>query len=212
MSRGILGRKLGMTQMFDEAGRAVAVTVIEAGPCWVVAKRTPEKHQYRAVQLGFEEARPNRVTKAEAGHAQKAGVPVPRVLREFRTEEGKGLDTLEVGAEVRADIFQVGDRVDVTGITKGKGFAGVIKRWNFARGPMSHGSMYPRRVGALNATGPARVFKGRKMPGRMGGKRRTVQSLQVMQVDSERNLLVVKGAVPGPRRGLLLIRESVRAR
>ncbi|NMA71320.1 MAG: 50S ribosomal protein L3 [Firmicutes bacterium] len=212
MSRGILGRKLGMTQMFDEAGRAVAVTVIEAGPCWVVAKRTPEKHQYRAVQLGFEEARPNRVTKAEAGHAQKAGVPVPRVLREFRTEEGKGLDTLEVGAEVRADIFQVGDRVDVTGITKGKGFAGVIKRWNFARGPMSHGSMYHRRVGALNATGPARVFKGRKMPGRMGGKRRTVQSLQVMQVDSERNLLVVKGAVPGPRRGLLLIRESVRAR
>jgi len=212
MSRGILGRKLGMTQIFDEAGRAVAVTVIEAGPCRVVAKKTPEKHQYRAVQLGFEEARPGKATKAEIGHAQKAGVPTPRVLREFRTEEGKGLDQLEVGAEVRADIFQVGDLVDVTGITKGKGFAGPVKRWNFNRGPMSHGSMYHRRVGSLNAQAPQRVFKGRKMAGRMGGERRTVLSLQVMQVDPERNLLVVKGAVPGPRRGLLLIRESVRAR
>lgn len=212
MSRGILGRKLGMTQIFDESGRAVAVTVIEAGPCRVVAKRTPEKHQYRAVQLGFEEARPSRVTKAEAGHAQKAGVPTPRVLREIRTQEGQGLDGLEVGAEVRADVFQAGDRVDVTGISKGKGYAGPIKRWNFNRGPMTHGSMYHRRVGSLNATDPARVFKGRKMPGRMGGKRRTVQSLQVVQVDPERNLLLVKGAVPGPRRGLLLIRESVRAR
>lgn len=212
MSRGILGRKLGMTQIFDESGQAMAVTVIEAGPCRVVAKRTPETHRYRAVQLGFEEARPGRVTRAEAGHAAKAGVPTPRVLREIRTSEGEEMDALEVGATVRADVFKVGDRVDVTGISKGKGYAGTIKRWNFHRGPMSHGSMYHRRVGSLNATDPARVFKGRKMPGRMGGKRRTIQSLQVVQVDPERNLLVVKGAVPGPRRGLLLIRESVRGR
>ncbi|BAS29088.1 50S ribosomal protein L3 [Limnochorda pilosa] len=212
MSRGILGRKLGMTQIFDESGRAVAVTVIEAGPCRVVAKRTPEQNRYRAVQLGFEEARPNRVTRAEAGHAKKAGVPTPRVLREIRTVEGRGIDGLQVGETVRADVFQVGDRVDVTGISKGKGFAGTVKRWNFNRGPMSHGSMYHRRVGSLNATDPQRVFKGRKMPGRMGGKRRTVQSLQVVQVDPERNLLLVQGAVPGPRRGLLIIRESVRTR
>lgn len=212
MARGILGRKLGMTQIFDDSGQAMAVTVIEAGPCWVVAKRTPETHRYRAVQLGFEEVRPDRVTRAEAGHAAKAGVPTPRVLREIRTSEGEEMDALEIGATVRADVFKVGDRVDVTGISKGKGFAGTVKRWNFGRGPMSHGSMYHRRVGSLNATDPQRVFKNRKMPGRMGGKRRTVQSLQVVQVDPERNLLVVKGAVPGPRRGLLLIKESVRGR
>ncbi|WP_027718595.1 50S ribosomal protein L3 [Desulfovirgula thermocuniculi] len=208
MPKGILGRKVGMTQIFTEAGEAVPVTVIEAGPCVVVQKKTPERDGYSAIQLGFGAVSEKRVNKPLKGHFARAGVRPVRFLREIRVDN---VEEYQVGQEIRADIFSVGEKVDVTGTSKGHGFAGGIKRHGFQRGPMAHGSKYHRRPGSLGAKGPARVFKGRKLPGHYGVERVTVQNLEVMRVDPERNLLAVKGSVPGPRGGLLLIREAVKA-
>jgi len=199
-----------MTQIFDDAGNIVPVTVIEVGPCRVVQKKTTETDGYEAVQVGIGEVKERRVNKPLKGHFAKAKVEPHRHLREIRTEDSEIMRSLEVGQELRADLFQAGEYVDVTGISKGKGFAGVIKRWNFNRGPMEHGSMYHRRVGSLGATDPQRVFKGRRMPGRMGGERRTVQRLRVVKVDAERNLLLIRGSVPGPKGALVEIRETVK--
>ncbi|MCL5781157.1 50S ribosomal protein L3 [Desulforamulus profundi] len=209
MPKGILGKKVGMTQIFNEAGVAIPVTVVEAGPCLVVQKRSPENDGYSAVQLGFGEKRENLLNKPTKGHLAKAGVRPVRFLRELKVEN---LDEYQVGQEIKADIFAEGEKVDVVGTSKGKGFAGGIKRHNFHRGPMAHGSKYHRRPGSSAAKGPARTFKGRKLPGHMGVERVTVQNLQIVKVDPERNLLAIKGAVPGPRGGLLLVKNSVKAK
>lgn len=205
----ILGRKVGMTQVFDEQGQAVAVTVLRAGPCVVVQRRTPATEGYSAVQLGFEPARAGKVNRPLGGHFERAKVGPVRVLREFRCPDGS---EFQPGQEIKVDIFGLGDAVDVSGTSKGKGFAGVIKRWGFRRGPMGHGSKYHRRVGSLQSRAASRVFKGRKMPGRMGGAKVTAQNLKVVGVDPERHILVVKGAVPGPNGGLVSIRARQRAR
>lgn len=210
MPKAILGRKLGMMQIFDERGSAVPVTVIEAGPCTVVQKKTVEKDGYAALQLGFGDIRERLVNGPLKGHYTRAGAVPQRHLREIRVGEGEDLAKLEVGAKLTAAIFASGEHVDVTGLTKGKGFAGVVKRHGFRRGPMAHGSMYHRRVGSLGATDPARVFKGRRMPGRLGGARRTIQGLKVVRVDPERNLLLIKGSVPGNPGSLVLIRQTVK--
>ncbi|MBE3579987.1 MAG: 50S ribosomal protein L3 [Caldanaerobacter subterraneus] len=210
MKKGILGKKHGMTQIFDEKGEVIPVTVIEAGPCVVVQKKTVEKDGYNAIQVGFGDISEKRVNKPLLGHFKKAGVSPKRYLREFRLDDISGY---EVGTEIKVDIFKPGDRVDVTGISKGKGFAGVIKRYGARRGPMSHGSKYHRRVGSMGATtDPGRTFKGKKMPGRMGSDRVTIQNLEVVKVDPELNLLVVKGSVPGPKGSLLIIRDSVKSK
>ena len=210
MPKGILGKKLGMTQIFDETGHAVPVTVIEAGPCVVVQKRTAERNGYTALQLGFDPLPEKRVNKPLKGHFQAAGVKPVRYLREVRVRADEDFAGLEVGAEIKADVFSAGEYVDVVGVTKGKGFAGTVKRHNFKRGPMSHGSMYHRRVGSLGSTGPQRVFPGRRMAGRLGGERRTIQGLKVVRVDADRNLILLKGSVPGPRGSLVLIKETVK--
>ncbi|MEW5865781.1 MAG: 50S ribosomal protein L3 [Bacillota bacterium] len=207
MPKGILGRKLGMTQVFDEEGRLTPVTAIEAGPCVVVQKKTKDNDGYTAVQLGFGDIRESLLTRPERGHFKRAQVKPRRYLREIRVKEDSPYD---VGDDVKVDIFNQGDLVDVVGTSLGKGFAGVIKRWHFNRGPMAHGSMYHRRVGTLGATDPARVFKGKRLPGRMGARRVTIQNLEVVKVDPERNLLLVKGSVPGRRGALLLVKESVK--
>ncbi|HHV61740.1 MAG TPA: 50S ribosomal protein L3 [Firmicutes bacterium] len=209
MPKGILARKLGMTRVFDADGNAVPVTVVEAGPCVVVQKKTKETDGYNAIQLGMGEKRERLFTRAVRGHFKKAGLKPTRYLREIRTDD---VEQFQVGQEIKADIFKEGDSVDVTGTSLGKGFSGVVKRWNFRRGPMSHGSMYHRRVGSLGATDPARVFKGRRLPGRLGGERVTVQNLKVVKVDPDRNLLLVRGAVPGRRGGLLIVKESIKKR
>ncbi|MEG6523422.1 50S ribosomal protein L3 [Desulfotomaculum sp. 1211_IL3151] len=209
MPKGILGKKIGMTQIFNDAGVAIPVTVVEAGPCLVVQKRTPENDGYSAIQLGFGEKRENLLNKPTKGHLAKAGVRPVRFLREFKVDD---LEAFEVGQEIKADIFAEGEKVDVVGTSKGKGFAGGIKRHNFHRGPMTHGSKYHRRPGSSAAKGPARTFKGRKLPGHHGFDRVTVQNLELVKVDPERNLLAIKGAVPGPRGGLLLVKNSVKAK
>lgn len=210
--KGILAKKLGMTQVFDDQGRAIGVTVLQAGPCVVVARRRPEKDGYAAVQLGFEPVPERKLTRAELGHLKRAGIQQAlRHLREFRFDPGEadgGLAALEVGATVTVEQFKPGERVDVSALTRGKGFAGVIKRWGQRRGPMSHGSMYHRRVGTLGATGPQRVLKGKKLPGRMGRERVTIQALRVVRVDPERNLLLLHGAVPGAPGTLVEVRSS----
>jgi len=210
MKKGILGRKHGMTQIFDEKGEVIPVTVIEAGPCVVVQKKTTETDGYNAIQVGFGDVKEKRLTKPLIGHFKKAGVPFKRYLREFRLDDVSGY---EVGSEIKVDIFKPGDRVDVTGISKGKGFAGVVKRYGASRGPMSHGSKYHRRVGSMGATtDPGRTFKGKIMPGHMGHKRVTIQDLEVVKVDPELNLLLVKGSVPGPKGSLLIIKDSVKSK
>ncbi|MDA8212649.1 MAG: 50S ribosomal protein L3 [Clostridia bacterium] len=208
MVKGILGKKLGMTQLFTEEGKVVPVTVIEAGPCVIVQKKTAETDGYNAIQVGFGEIREKLVNKPAKGHFSKGGVKPLRFVKEFRIEN---VDDFQVGQEITADVFAAGESVDVVGTSRGKGFAGGIKRHGFHRGPMAHGSKYHRRPGSLGAKGPARVFKGRKLPGRTGGERVTVQNLQVVRVDKERNLLIVKGAVPGPKNGLLIVKDTVKA-
>lgn len=208
MAKAILGKKLGMTQIFTADGKVTPVTVIEAGPCVVVQRKSTAHDGYEAIQVGFGKKRERLFTKAEKGHFEKAGVKPMRFLREFRVESS---EQFAVGQEIKADVFATGDKIDVTGKSKGKGFAGVIKRHGFARGGMSHGSMYHRRVGSLGATDPARVFKGRKLPGRMGGDRVTIQGLTVAGIDIDRNLILVRGAVPGTRGGLVVVRETVKA-
>jgi len=197
-----------MTQVFSEDGQAMAVTVLEAGPCVVTKKRTPENDGYNGIQVGFSGVKDKKLNRPDRGQFTKADVKPLRWLREFRVEDA---EQYEIGQEISAGLFQEGDLVDVTGISKGKGFAGGIKRHNFHRGPMKHGSKYHRRSGSLGAKGPARVFKGRKMPGRLGGKKVTVQKLTVFKVYPEKNILLVTGAVPGPRNGLLSIKNSVKA-
>ena len=208
MRKAILGKKLGMTQVFTEDGLMIPVTVVEAGPCVVTQVKTEEKDGYNAVQVGFEDIRPKLVNKPLKGHFDKANVSYKRHLREFKLENPQ---EYSVGTEIKADIFQPGDKVDVSGTSKGKGFAGVIKRWNAHRGPMSHGSKYHRRPGSMGASSdPSRVFKSKKLPGRMGHTKVTIANLEVVKVDAERNLLLIKGAVPGSRGTLLTIKETVK--
>ncbi|MCF8566009.1 50S ribosomal protein L3 [Alicyclobacillus tolerans] len=206
--KGILGRKLGMTQVFSEDGNVIPVTVIEAGPCVVLQKKEQATDGYEAVQLGFADQKPNRANKAEQGHAQKANTAAKRFVREFR---GVELGTYEVGQQVNADVFAAGEVVDVIGTSKGKGYAGPVKRHNQHRGPMAHGSKYHRGVGSLGSIAANRVFKGQSMAGRMGGERVTVQNLEVVRVDTERNLLLIKGAVPGPKHSFVAIRSAIKA-
>lgn len=207
MPKGILGRKIGMTQIFTNKGLAIPVTVIEAGPCIVVQKKTIDKDGYDAIQIGFGEKRERLFPKPLKGHYTRAGVRPLRFLRELRVEDAQAY---QVGQEIKADIFAQGDKIDVVGTSKGQGFAGAIKRHGFHRGPMAHGSKYHRRPGSLGAKGPARVFKGRKLPGHMGAERVTVQNLEVIKVDNDRNLLAVKGAIPGPKGGLVMVKPSTK--
>jgi len=205
---GLLGRKIGMVQLFDKEGRAVAITMMEAGPCTVVRVRSDKRRKYGAVQLGFDDVRESRLTKPLAGHFKKAGVSPKRHLREVRIGDDA---EYKVGQEIRADIFAAGQRVDVTGISKGKGFAGMVKRWHVAGGPKSHGSTFHRQPGSIGCSAsPGRVVKGRKMPGHAGHKRVTVMNLEVLQVRPEENLLLVKGCVPGPPKGIVFVRRSVK--
>ena len=210
MAKGILGKKLGMTQIFNAEGLLIPVTVIEAGPCTVVQKKTLEKDNYLAVQLGFGEIRERLVNKPETGHFAKAKVKPKRFLREIRINPDDDFAQLNVGDTVDVSIFNEGEKVDVTATSKGKGFQGSIKRHNQSRGRMSHGSKYHRRVGSLGSIAPARVFKGRPLPGRMGGERVTIQNLEIVKVDPDRNLLLVKGSVPGVKGSLVIIRSAVK--
>lgn len=209
MLKAILGTKVGMTQVFDESGKAVPVTVIQAGPCVVIQKKTVENDGYNAIQVGFGDIKEQGVNKPDKGQFSKAQVKPLRYLKEFRVENA---DAYNIGQEIKIeDVFAPGEMVDVSGISKGKGFAGGIKRHNFSRGPMAHGSKYHRRPGSAGAKGPARIYKGRKMPGRLGREQVTVQKLMVVRVDSGKNLLLIRGAVPGPRKSLITIKGSVKA-
>ena len=201
---GLIGKKIGMTRIFDDEGVQVPVTVIEAGPCPVVEVRSDEVDGYRAVQLGFGAQKAKRTTRPEMGHAAKAGLEAaPRLMREFRVENG---EEYEVGQQLTVELFEVGDKVKVTGRSKGRGFQGVVKRHGFAGRPGSHGHPMSRTPGSMGpGTDPSRVIKGKKLPGRMGGARTTIRNLQIVRVDGERNLLFVKGGVPGSRDGYVLI-------
>ncbi|MBS7264090.1 MAG: 50S ribosomal protein L3 [Eubacteriales bacterium] len=209
MKKGIIGKKIGMTQIFDEAGNVVPVTVIEAGPCVVVQKKTTETDGYDSVQLGFEDIADKKLTKPVAGHFAKAGVAAKRHLKEFRLDDAK---TMNVGDVVAADTFAAGDRVDVTGITKGHGYSGVIKRWNCHKLRMTHGvGPVHRQPGSMGAnSSPSRIFKNKKMAGQYGNEQVTVQNLNVVRVDAEKNLIAVKGAIPGAKGGIVFIRNTVK--
>lgn len=209
MQKGIIGKKVGMTQVFDQKGNVVPVTVIEAGPCPVTQKKTKENDGYVAVQMGFGDVSVKRVNKPLKGHFDKADVAPKKVLREFRFDD---CDSFNIGDIIKADTFKPGDRVDVTGTSKGKGFAGVIKRWNFGRLKESHGTgPVTRRGGSIGAnSSPSRVFKGKKSAGHMGAERVTVQNLDVVKVDEENNLIAVRGAVPGPRGSIVVLSETVK--
>ena len=206
MLKGLIGKKIGMTQIFDENGAALPVTLIEAGPCYVTQVRLPEKEGYAAVQLGFSEAKPKRLTSGQLGHLKKNELPPLRFLREFRI---KGTE-YKIGDKVTVNVFGVGEHVDVIGTSKGKGFAGVVKRYHFAGGPKTHGASDRLRAPGSNGstTTPGRVYKGSRRPGHMGHERVTSQGLKVVLVDTERNLLGVTGAVPGPKGGLVIIQDA----
>ncbi len=213
MKKAIVGKKIGMTQVFTDDGRLVPVTVVEAGPCKVVQKKTIDSDGYEAVQVGFDTYAENRakklVTKPLQGHFQKAGVAPTRYLREFRLDN---VAELEVGNELTVSQFEAGEKIDVSGVSKGHGFTGAIQRWNQHTGPMAHGSKYHRGVGSMSANSdPSRVFKNKHMPGHYGVERVTIQNLEIVKVDAERNLLLIKGAVPGPNGGLLLVRNTCKA-
>ena len=210
MQKAIIGKKVGMTQIFDESGKVIPVTVIEAGPCVVTQKKTTEKDGYNAVQLGFEDVKESKLTKPELGHLKKAEVALKKHLKEFRVEKAAEMN---VGDEIKASVFTVGDKVDVTGISKGHGYAGVIKRWNFQRLKETHGSGPVARHGGSNGacSSPSRVWKGLKMAGHLGAEKVTVQNLAVVKVDAENNLIAVKGAIPGPNGGTVVLRDSVKA-
>lgn len=208
MTKGILGRKIGMTQVFAENGELIPVTVIEATPNVVLQKKTTETDGYNAIQLGFADKREKLANKPEQGHVAKASTAPKRFIREIRDAD---VDGLEVGQEVKVEVFTAGEIVDVTGISKGKGFQGVIKRHGQSRGPMSHGSRYHRRPGSMGPVAPNRVFKGKKLAGRMGGDQVTIQNLEIVQVDAERNLVLVKGNVPGAKKSLVVVRGAVKA-
>lgn len=208
MTKGILGRKIGMTQVFAENGDLIPVTVVQVAANVVLQVKTVETDGYESVQVGFEDKREKLSNKPEKGHVSKANTTPKRFVREFR---GVNLGEYEVGQEVKVDIFAEGEIVDVTGVSKGKGFQGVIKRHGQSRGPMAHGSRYHRRPGSMGPVAPNRVFKGKKLAGRMGGEQVTVQNLQIVKVDTERNLLLIKGNVPGPKKALLKIKSAIKA-
>ncbi len=209
MNKGIVGKKLGMTQLFDEKGNVIPVTVIEAGPCMVCQKKTVENDGYDAVQIGYGDMKASKVNKPMKGHFAKNDVAPKKVLREFRFSD---ISSVNVGDVIKADVFAEGDKVDVRGTSKGKGYAGVIKRWNFSRLKMSHGTgPVARHGGSLGVIDPARVFKGKKMAGHLGAERVTVQNLDVVKVDAENNIIAVKGAVPGPKGGIVVLFDSVKA-
>jgi len=209
MKKGIIGKKIGMTQIFDEIGNVIPVTVIEAGPCVVAQKKTVEKDGYSSVQLGFEDVSERKLTKAEKGHFAKAGVSLKKHLKEFRLDDAASMN---VGDVVSADVFVKGDRVDVTGITKGRGYTGVIKRWNAHKLRMTHGvGPVHRQPGSMGANStPSRIYKNKKMAGQYGNEQVTIQNLDVVKVDAEKNLIAVKGAIPGSRGGIVFIRNTVK--
>ncbi len=212
MVKGILGKKLGMTQVFTPEGVVIPVTVVEVTPNLVVRNLTVEQNGYHAVQLGFGAVKEKHLTKPQLGHFSKAGLTPVKFLREIRLPEAS---TYEVGSQLFADVFEEGEIIDVTGTAKGKGFAGTIKRHNFSRGPMTHGSKShrePGSIGPMTSGGGGRVFKGKKLPGHMGAHKVTIQRLSVVRVDKERNLLLIKGAVPGPQGGLVLVKNTVKPR
>ncbi|MBR6502088.1 MAG: 50S ribosomal protein L3 [Clostridia bacterium] len=209
MKKAIIGKKLGMTQLFDNNGNVVPVTVIEAGPCVIAQKKTTENDGYEAVQIGYGDLKASKVNKPMKGHFAKGDVAPKKVLREFRFED---ISAMNVGDIIKADAFAEGDAVDVRGTSKGKGYAGVIKRWNFSRLKETHGTgPVHRHGGSLGSIDPARVFKGKKMAGHLGHERVTVQNLSVVKVDAEKNIIAVKGAVPGPKGGIVVLFDSVKA-
>ena len=209
MKKAIIGKKLGMTQLFDANGNVVPVTVIEAGPCVISQKKTSENDGYEAVQVGYADLKASKVNKPMKGHFAKGDVAPKKVLREFRFED---ISAMNVGDIIKVDIFAEGDSVDVRGTSKGKGYAGVVKRWNFSRLKESHGTgPVHRHGGSLGVIDPARVFKGKKMAGHLGNERVTVQNLSVVKVDAEKNIIAVKGAVPGPKGGIVVLFDSVKA-
>ncbi len=211
MKKGLIGKKIGMTQLFDENGKVIPVTVVEAGPCTVIQKKTVENDGYAAVQVGYGDVKITRVNKPEAGHFKKANVAPKKVLREFRLED---TDALNVGDVLKADVFAAGDRVDVVGTSKGKGTAGAIKRWNFSRLKESHGTgPVARHAGSLGAcSDPSRVYKGKKLAGHLGTERVTIQNLDVVKVDVENNLIAIKGAIPGPKGGIVILADTVKSK
>ena len=210
MKKGLIGKKIGMTQLFDENGKVIPVTVVEAGPCTVVQKKTIENDGYEAIQVGFGDVKVQRVNKPMAGHFKKADVAPKKVLKEFRLEN---IADVNVGDILKADIFAAGDRVDVVGTSKGKGTAGVIKRWNFSRLKETHGTgPVHRHGGSLGVIDPARIFKGKKMAGHLGTEKVTVQNLDIVKVDVENNLIAIKGAIPGPKNGIVVIADSVKSK
>ena len=210
MQKAIMAKKLGMTQIFDEAGKVIPVTVIEAGPNAVIQKKTVENDGYEAVQVGFVDLKEKKTNKPTKGHFAKAGVAPKKYIKEFRLDD---VSALNVGDEIKADIFEAGEKVDVAGITKGKGYAGTIKRWGQHRGPMTHGSGYHRGPGSMGmCSDPGRVFKGKRLPGHMGVERVTIQNLTLVKVDAEKNIILIKGGLPGPKGGLLIVKNTVKGR
>lgn len=209
MKKGLIGKKIGMTQVFDESGKVIPVTVVELGPCVVVQKKTAENDGYEAVQLGFGDVKVKAVNKPMTGHFKKADVAPKKVLREFKLEDTASLN---VGDILKADVFAAGDKVDVVGTSKGKGTAGAIKRWNFSRLKESHGTgPVARHAGSLGAcSDPSRVYKGKKLAGHLGAERVTIQNLDVVKVDAENNLIAIKGAIPGPKKGIVMVVNSVK--
>ena len=209
MKKGIIGKKIGMTQIFDEIGNVIPVTVIEAGPCVVTQKKTVENDGYDAVQLGFMDAKEKHLTKAEKGHFEKAGVALKKHLKEFRLDDCSALNTGDI---ISVETFAAGDKVDVTGITKGHGYTGAIKRWNLHKLRMTHGvGPVHRQSGSMGVIDPARIFKNKKMAGQYGNEQVTVQTLNVVKIDAEKNLIAIKGAIPGAKGGIVFIRDSVKA-
>ena len=205
--KAILGKKLGMSQIFTENGNVVPVTVVEAGPCYVSQKKTTETDGYNAVQLAFVDVKPSRINKPEMGHLKKANIAPKKYLKEFKiSSEG-----LNLGSELKCDVFAEGDKVDVSGYTRGRGFTGTIQRWNHSRGPMTHGSGYHRGVGSMGSSAdPSHVFKNKKMAGQYGNERVTIQNLEIAKVDAERNLLLIKGAIPGAKGSLVFVKSAVK--
>ncbi|MEG0596431.1 MAG: 50S ribosomal protein L3 [Oscillospiraceae bacterium] len=208
MEKAIIGKKVGMTQIFDEAGKVIPVTLIEAGPCTVTQKKTMEKDGYEAVQIGFQDVPERKLTKPELGHLKKAGDALKKTLKEFSLDS---YATINVGDEIKADVFAEGDRIDCTGVSKGKGYAGVVKRWGAGRTPMTHGGgPVHRHAGSMGPIDPARIFKGKIGAGQMGDDQITVLNLDVVKVDPELNLIAVRGAIPGPKGGVVFLRTSVK--
>lgn len=209
MKKAIIGKKIGMTQIFNENGKVIPVTVVEAGPCVVVQKKTLDNDGYEAIQVGFDEIREKLANKPRKGQFAKAGVSLRRTLKEFRLDD---ISQYEVGAEIKADVFEAGEKVDVSAVSKGKGFQGSIKRWNQQRGPMTHGSKFHRAPGSMGASSdPSRTFKNKRMPGHMGSVNTTVLNLEVVKVIAEKNLILIKGGIPGPNKGTVVIKDTTRA-